>query len=110
MNTQEVIEMIDAITEGRRTKIGWEGANLSDNLQVTATKETLSFSIVDQLFESDDPRTAREIAGALVAWANRKQGLDLTPPPKNDMTPLELKNIGEGTFLAHETFRKKFDV
>lgn len=74
MNTDQVVEMIDAITEGRPYDHTWESANLSDALHLATTGTMARFGIRGEVFDVEDPRTAREIAGALVAWANRKQG------------------------------------
>lgn len=67
MNTEQVIEMIDAITEGGE----YEKFELNG--------EQINIAIRDDEFViaglSNDPRTAREIAAALVAWANRKDGM-----------------------------------
>lgn len=86
MNTEEVVAMIDAITEG-----GYY-AHAFETKQDTITIEVGGATSVDDnaadgefwfssftpganfLAKIDDPRTAREIAGALVAWANRKEG------------------------------------
>lgn len=76
MNTEEVVAMIDAITEGKdyvlRPKVieGYQGIaiGVSDDSVLFSTEgDPLGTRI-------EDPRTAREIAGALVAWANRKEG------------------------------------
>jgi hypothetical protein len=69
MNTEEVIAMIDAIAEGREyiyENNGGTSRMLVDDDGISFTSQ-ISFLI-------ENPRTAREIAGALVAWANRKDG------------------------------------
>jgi hypothetical protein len=67
MNTEEVCEMIDAITEGRTFARTWQGA--VSNIHLAVGEE--GFAIHANEFGCNDPRTAREIAGALVAWASR---------------------------------------
>lgn len=74
MNTEQVVEMIDTITEGKPCNQTWESADLSDDLNMAAVKARVRFTIRGEVFEIDNPRTAREIAGALIAWANRKEG------------------------------------
>lgn len=83
MNTEEVVAMIDAITEGRyyahgfETKqdiitieVGREGPHLGNNTdEFWFSSFTPSANFLAKI---NDPRTAREIAGALVAWANRQ--------------------------------------
>lgn len=90
LNTEQVVEMIDAITEGRHTKIGWEGAALTDDLSLDFRKDSVRFTIRGEVFDVAHSRTAREIAGALVAWANRKEGSDI------DLASV-VKLFGDGT-------------
>lgn len=65
MNTEQVVEMIDAITAGRPwgTEIG--GLTVGSNSEL--------FGLAGYV-DITEPQQAREIAGALVAWANRKEG------------------------------------
>lgn len=74
MNTEEVVAMIDAITEGKNTKIKWDGAALTGDLSIDSRVDSIRFAIKGDAFDIAHPRIAREIAGALVAWANRKEG------------------------------------
>jgi hypothetical protein len=78
MNTEEVVEMIDAITEGKVYATSFEGRSLSGKhdgqMTIAVGNSGFGFKIGRELFDVTDPRTAREIAGALVAWANRKDG------------------------------------
>lgn len=79
LNTEEVVEMIDAITEGKTYAAPFSGRSLDgqrDAEMIIAVGNTgFGFKIGRELFDITDPRTAREIAGALVAWANRKDGM-----------------------------------
>ena len=74
MNTEEVVAMIDAITEGKPFVHRWESETDSLIFATSPEKAVLS-DTGDFCFDLRDPRTAREIAGALVAWANRKDGI-----------------------------------
>ena len=64
MSTQEVVEMIDAITEGKSYE--------NDFIRVNKHDFCLKFPTGEIVF--DQPRGAREIAAALIAWANQKEG------------------------------------
>lgn len=83
MDTNEVVEMIDAITEGKYYAHGFSTNRDTITIEVGTNAENeanefwfSSFTPgANFLAKIDDPRTAREIAGALVAWANRKEGL-----------------------------------
>lgn len=79
MNTDQVVEMIDAITEGKTFRTNWEGANETDTLEMLSGPDGIKLGNLQMqfVFDMTNPRTAREIAGALVAWANRKQGHDV---------------------------------
>ena len=74
MNTEQVVEMIDAISEGRNYRLDVNTTQTSDEMYVGFDSGAIVFHGVGMSFLSTvtDPRTAREIAGALVAWANRK--------------------------------------
>ena len=76
MNTEEVVAMMNAITEGAQWSRTIEGEAESDSLRfaVEADRVLLGTLDYDYVCEIQNPRTAREIAGALVAWANRKDG------------------------------------
>ena len=71
MNTEQVVEMIDAITEGEEfhhvfdTHVG--------SLELFMTEYGFSIRPEGDGTVCIDPRTAREIAGALIAWANHKE-------------------------------------
>ncbi|MFG2268080.1 hypothetical protein [Streptomyces sp. NPDC048720] len=69
MNTEEVCEMIDAITAGETFVNNWVGET-EGRFNLAIGDE--GFAVHATEFGCNDPRTAREIAGALVAWANRK--------------------------------------
>lgn len=86
MNTEEVVAMIDAITAGKPFVNRWESE--SDSLIVATSPEKFVMQDTgDFVFTLRDPRTAREIAGALVAWANRKDGqLGALPSTDVDQT------------------------
>jgi hypothetical protein len=71
MNTEQVCKMIDTIVEGRPYLQSWEGSAATSDIVMDVRKSSIRFSIEGQTFDVAHPRTAREIAGALVAWANR---------------------------------------
>lgn len=72
MNTDEVVAMIDAITEGKIFAKRW---NLSEGGHFNFASDGEGIALrTSGVTEIQDPRTAREIAGALVAWANKKEG------------------------------------
>jgi hypothetical protein len=76
LNTDEVVEMIDAITEGRPFTIGLEPEGDADGMSIEFGEAYVTFyDSFDFSAQFDNPRTAREIAGALVAWANRKESI-----------------------------------
>lgn len=78
--------MIDAITEGQEFKHEWLESNEFDPLSIRTIPSALQFTSEGSsfVFECNDPRVAREIAGALVAWANRKEGKTDEPNPIAD--------------------------
>lgn len=77
MRSEDVVEMIDAITEGRDYDHIWQSE--TDPLHLAVREEMVLFHDGEGfIFQIRDPRTAREIAGALVAWANRKEGTPIT--------------------------------
>jgi hypothetical protein len=82
LNTQEVVEMIDAITKGRNYRLDVPTTQSSDEMYVGFDTGAVIFHGVGMSFLATitDPRTAREIAAALVSWANHKDGgLPFTP-------------------------------
>jgi hypothetical protein len=68
MNTEQVVEMIDAITEGKPYALK------GNELTVVFGPEEIAFMVKGKQVFFEDPRIAREIAGGLIAWANRKEG------------------------------------
>lgn len=76
MNTEQVVEMIDAITEGKIFATTFDGRGLKGNpsgqMTIAVGNSGFGFNVSGCLFDVKDPRTAREIAAALIAWANRK--------------------------------------
>jgi hypothetical protein len=77
VNTEEVCKMIDDITEGKpfsRQNLNGEQVNIASQGDGFALAGTLT-----------NPRTAREIAGALVAWANRKDGVTSNRNVQSDL-------------------------
>lgn len=77
MNTNEVVAMIDAITEGKCYTHAFEMAGEGDSLSIETEPETFALTSPTKpsfIAVIDDPRTALEIAGALVAWAGHKDG------------------------------------
>jgi hypothetical protein len=79
MTTEEVAEMIEAITEGKIYATSFEGRSLDGlrdgHMEIAVAPAGFGFKIGHELFDLVDPNTAREIAAALVAWANRKNGM-----------------------------------
>lgn len=73
MNTNEVVEMIDAISEGKEYRKKWTGVTEDEKLKFSSDDESILLATTG-VFEIDNPRTAREIVGAILAWANRKEG------------------------------------
>lgn len=71
MDTKEVVAMIDAITEGRPYTL-----NLGEgvNFEFGPNGISLIADGIGVLARLTKGRPTREIAGALVAWANRKEG------------------------------------
>lgn len=75
MNAEEVCKMIDQISEGKYYAHGFETVKDSHSLSIEVNEEFwISSFNASFLAKLDNPRTAREIAAALVAWANRKEG------------------------------------
>lgn len=78
MNAEEVVKMLDAITEGKEYVQEWESATRSGSIAIDNRGNNLRLVIEEdgcEIFDISDPRTAREIACALVAWANSKDGI-----------------------------------
>lgn len=73
MNAEEVVAMIDAITEGKAYLF-----DLSGEMTVVSSSKDISFVDVigEPLSSIDNTRKARELAGLLVAWANHKESND----------------------------------
>lgn len=75
MNTEQVVEMIDAITEGRNYTLAIPGDKESGEAEIVFTPSRFYIKLTEGWgTEHDNTRLAREIAGALIAWANRKEG------------------------------------
>lgn len=75
MDTNEVVEMIDAITEGKNYTLEIEGDKGTGVAEITFTPSRFYIKLTEGWgTEHRNPRTAREIAGALVAWADRQDG------------------------------------
>jgi hypothetical protein len=77
MNTEEVVAMMDAITEGRDCVLHPKGIDGYQGITIGIFDDGILFSTEDDPsgIQINDPRTVREIAGALVAWATRKDQL-----------------------------------
>lgn len=76
MNTEQVVEMIDAISEGRFYELPVRGEEFAGfNLIFNAENGDAAFHAYSSLPTQLDPRTAREIAAALIAWANYRLGV-----------------------------------
>lgn len=125
MDTNEVVEMIDAITEGKYYAHGFSTNRDTITIEVGTNAENeanefwfSSFTPgANFLAKIDDPRTAREIAGALVAWANRKEGFlashhngsglegtEVTAP-----SPADYIKIQSGRTTREEWYRNNVD-
>lgn len=74
LNADEVVEMLDAITSGREFSTNWTPM-AGEKLHILTRDDSFVIGMgnVPNIVSLGDPRTAREIAGALVAWANRKE-------------------------------------
>lgn len=70
--------MIDDITEGRPYETQVKTNEETSQLMISCDADGFGFEMLTPVGPIgalvDDPRTAREIAAALVAWANRKDG------------------------------------
>jgi hypothetical protein len=76
MDAEQVCEMIDTITEGRNYDLEIKGANDTGECRLQFASGSFSLALLEGwATEIDDPRTAREIAAALIAWANHKDGI-----------------------------------
>lgn len=75
MDTQAVVKMIDAITEGRDYNLDVQNARHDDDdMTISFRPDEVTFhDNFDSYVTVESPRVAREIAGALVAWATRKE-------------------------------------
>lgn len=79
MTPEKVCQMIDTIYEGEPYSLEIKGVGGSvcggDDLRITVTPEYVTVMSTDLLTTCDitDPRQAREIAAALVAWADHKE-------------------------------------
>lgn len=93
--------MIDAITEGKRYTLNVDGDELNQSSASFDFLQDGRIAIgvtVPGLFAFiDNPRTAREIAGALVAWANRKD-----PSANRELKPT--------TSIPEETIKRQQSV
>lgn len=110
METHEVVEMIDAITEGRNYTLEVKNERHDDdNMSIALSEDEVTFhDNFDTYVSIDNPRTAREIAGALVAWANRKEGTE--NPPENCNKPNIWKTSGTHRRLHHQNGECSFKV
>ncbi|GHF92391.1 hypothetical protein [Streptomyces griseosporeus] len=75
MNVEQVVEMIDAITEGRDYELDVPVLVEEDSLTLKFNEDEIS--ILGSLGFATairDTRTAREICAALLTWADRKDG------------------------------------
>lgn len=104
MNTEQVIEMIDAITEGRPYAL-----SNGETMSVAFQDDIVTFFARVGGSSIDNPRTAREIAGALVAWANHKDGSETryVLNPKLNLTTDEIQLEFEA---LHRILAKTSDI
>lgn len=82
MNTEELVNMIDAISEGKAFTLP-----IDETVNLVLGKEAFGFSGTQSLdlVAHYDSRTAREIAAALISWANRQEAIN----PANQVEWLE---------------------
>lgn len=73
MTVEEVCKMMDAITEGKNFHHTFDGKVGSHELSITG--DGFQIRAEGDGTVCDDPRTAREIAAALVTWASTKDGI-----------------------------------
>lgn len=74
MNTEEVTKMIDAITEGKNYTLEIKGDKETGVVEIVFTDSRFYIKLAEGWgTEHTNPRIAREIAGALIVWANRKE-------------------------------------
>jgi hypothetical protein len=98
MNVEEVCAMIDAITEGRPFEldvpvpVGEDALNLRFNSDEISILGSRGFATAVR-----NPRNAREIAAALTAWANRKDGIKLDGFADN------VTRLTRGDTIEHKT-------
>ena len=75
MTTNKVMEMINAIFDGQSYELTPETYELSSEFEIAFGKSEIAFNQPDGDFGAfiRNPRVAREIAAALVTWANRQE-------------------------------------
>lgn len=99
MDAKNVCEMIDTITEGKPYSLEVEGVGGSvcggDDLRFSMTPDCVTVMSSDLITtcEITSPRQAREIAAALVAWANHKEGAIRRRTNADEMWTFPLKLI-----------------
>lgn len=74
MNTAEVCAMIDAISDGKNYTLEITGDKLTGVAEIQFTPSRFYIKLAEGWgIEHENPRTAREIAGAFIAWATQKE-------------------------------------
>lgn len=97
MTPEEVCKMIDTIYEGKPYEL-----KLSDDASASADSDGFTFFAAPHksYFDVTGPRQAREIAAALVAWADHKEGRN-TPSEIADFLPAINPVIATGLAKPH---------
>lgn len=105
MNAEEVVAMIDAITEGKTYGLTPRVTEASDELNFTFEKDEINIFSGERFAAAiNDTRTAREIAGALIAWANRKDGRIIGFP---DLIEAGVPQFVKGSVRSLDTYTTK---
>lgn len=109
MNTEQVVEMIDAISEGRTYGFMPSVTEASDTLNFTFNKNEINiFSGEDFAACVENPRTARELAGALIVWANKQEDATVHPDMAVGFMRLMGMNGAPGKYDRDDCWREKW--
>lgn len=77
----ESAEMLDSITEGQPFTVEVPAQGDNSTMVIQLGEEYITFTDRLEFFSQiDSPAKAREIAGALVAWAHRQEDYDFSAP------------------------------
>lgn len=107
----KVLEMFRAIRKGRNYSLEIEGANNTGECRLQFASDSFSLKLLEGWeTEIDDPRTAREIAGILVTWANAKEGRSFTGEEMDGaMTLFGWANVQDIHHPVNQTRAKWYD-